>query len=64
MTRHGRDCPARCSQCAGVPVRRVDVVGPVVTVDGVEARAAQADPWPDATRKRQRGGRATKGPRP
>ena len=37
MTRHGRDCPDRCSLCRGVVPRRVDQFGKDLTVDGVPA---------------------------
>lgn len=35
--RHGRDCPSRCSICLGAPVRRIESVGPDVTIDGEPA---------------------------
>lgn len=34
MTRHGRDCPERCSICLAAPVRHVDIVNGAVLIDG------------------------------
>lgn len=43
MTRHGRDCPDRCSQCAAdAPVRRVDLASGSALVNGTVVRQGEA----------------------
>ena len=39
MCRHGNGPAERCSQCLGIPARRVDQVGEEITVDGVATRS-------------------------
>lgn len=38
---HGRDCPDRCSQCAGVTPQRIEQVGGELLIDGVTARPVE-----------------------
>jgi len=55
--------PLKCSQCAGVPAKRVDVVDGSVTVDGVVTRDAQpeSDLNQRAQNSRRRGGQTRTG---
>lgn len=57
---HGRDCPDRCSQCAGITPKRVTLTLDGVTVDGVIKRAVAPDRVSAGYRKSaRRGGLAT-----
>ena len=55
---HGRDCPDRCSQCLGAPVRVVTNDGPELLVDG--ERSGRAIDRTEIIRQiyARRGGRA------
>jgi hypothetical protein len=56
---HGRDCPDRCSLCLAAPVRRVELAGGHVHVDGTETRAVAMESAAPRTREQMaRGGRA------
>jgi hypothetical protein len=61
---HGRDCPTKCSLCAGAVPRKVEQAGPEVTVDGEPPRAINVE---DASARRyyaRRGGRALRNKTP
>jgi len=52
---HGRDCPAKCSQCRGVVPRPVRQDGPLLFIDGEPPRAIDLETPSASVRYGKRG---------
>jgi hypothetical protein len=61
LKKHGRDCPDRCSQCAGITPKRIALTESGATIDGITARPiVPPQTWQTKYKRHaQKGGRAT-----